>query len=122
VPAAIEFQAEHEWPRVQAECHELLRQVRQRLEHVFSGATHLGGAMRLQAIHPDSPEWYAQMAALPLPPCDAEILQRRLRDEFSIEVPIIDWNGRQFVRVSIQAYNATEDVDALREGLRKLLA
>jgi isopenicillin-N epimerase len=25
VPAAIQFQAEHDWPRVRAECHELLR-------------------------------------------------------------------------------------------------
>ena len=29
MPAAIEFQAEHDWPRVRQECHELLRHARQ---------------------------------------------------------------------------------------------
>ena len=32
VPAAIQFQAEHDWPRVRAECHELLREARRRIE------------------------------------------------------------------------------------------
>jgi hypothetical protein len=29
------------------------------------------------------------------------MIQRRLYDEYRIEVPIIEWNGRQFVRVSV---------------------
>jgi len=34
VPAAIRFQAEHDWPRVRAECHELLREARRRIEEL----------------------------------------------------------------------------------------
>jgi isopenicillin-N epimerase len=111
VPAAIRFQVEHEWPGVQLECHELLRKARLAISDLTD----------LPTIHPDAVEWYAQMAALPLPLCDAEILQRRLYDEFSIEVPIIDWNGRQFVRVSIQAYNTADDVKTLAAALATLL-
>jgi DNA-binding beta-propeller fold protein YncE len=54
---------------VRAECHELLREARQRIEELLSGATHLKGALHPKAVCPDSPEWYAQMAAFPLPPC-----------------------------------------------------
>ena len=34
VPAAIQFQAEHDWPRVRQECHELLREARRRIEEL----------------------------------------------------------------------------------------
>jgi isopenicillin-N epimerase len=75
----------------------------------------------LPPICPDSSEWYAQMAAFLLPPCDAMSLQRRLYDEYCVEVPLIEWNGRQFVRVSIHGYNTAEDVEALLQALRSLL-
>ena len=61
------------------------------------------------------------MAASLVPPCDAVSLQRRLYDEYRVEVPIIEWNGRQLVRVSIQGYNTAEDVEALLQALRSLL-
>ncbi|HSJ55148.1 MAG TPA: hypothetical protein VLC52_15505 [Anaerolineae bacterium] len=54
------------------------------------------------------------MAAIPLPPCGAEALKRRLasRDEYPVELPIIEWGGRQFALwgVSVQEYNTQEDV------------
>ncbi len=36
-------------------------------------------------------------------------------------VPIIERNGRQLVRVSIQGYNTAEDVEALLQALQALL-
>jgi len=111
VPAAIQFQAEHNWPRVRAECHGLLQEARRRIEELTD----------LPPICPDSPDWYAQMAAFPLPACNAEELKRRLYEEYRVEVPIIEWNGRQFVRVSVQGYNSQADIDALVAALRALL-
>ena len=61
------------------------------------------------------------MAAFPLPACDAPALQRRLYDEYHVEVPIIEWNGRQLVRVSVQGYNTAEDIEALIRALCDLL-
>jgi len=111
VPAAIQFQAEHDWPAVRQRCYELLRQARQEI----------AGLTGLPPICPDGAGWYAQMAALPLPACDAPALQRRLYDEFRIEVPVIDWKGRQFVRVSMQGYNTQANIDALGSSLGELL-
>jgi isopenicillin-N epimerase len=75
----------------------------------------------LKPICPDSPAWYAQMATILLPACDAEELRRRLYDEHRIEVPIIEWSGRQLVRVSVQGYNTQEEVEAFVEALQALL-
>jgi isopenicillin-N epimerase len=111
-PAAIRFMEAHNWPAVREECHELLRVARRRVGELTGQAP----------IIPDASDWFAQMAAFPLPACDGEGLKRRLYDEFCIEVPIIEWNGRQFVRVSIQGYNTPADVEALTGALRSLLA
>lgn len=111
VPAAIDFQARHNWPVVRVACHRLL----------LDASRRLGELTGLPPISPDSVDWWVQMRTLPLPPCDAEAVQARLWDEFQVEVPIISWQGRQFVRVSIQCYNGPRDVDRLLEGLARLL-
>jgi isopenicillin-N epimerase len=116
VPAAIAFQAEHDWPQVRAACHELLRGGGRRIEEL----TGLPGVSRdedLSGRH----TWYAQMAAFPLPACDGEAVQRRLYEEYQVEVPVIEWNGRQFVRVSVQGYNTHADLEALLAALGELL-
>ena len=119
VPAAIRFMEEHDWPQVRRACQGLIHHARQAITAVTE----------LAPITPDVPGWpmppatpmAAQMVALPLPPCDAQAVQRRLYDQFRIEVPVTTWNGRHFVRISIQGYNTQADVDALVEALRVLL-
>ncbi|HQT94464.1 MAG TPA: aminotransferase class V-fold PLP-dependent enzyme [Thermoanaerobaculaceae bacterium] len=111
VPAAIEFMAEHDWPEVQRACHDLATAARDRI-NALTG---------LPPLTPAAGGWFGQMATVALPPCDHEALQRRLFDEFAIEVPTFSWNGGSYLRVSIQAYNDASDVDALVAALSRLL-
>jgi isopenicillin-N epimerase len=111
VPDAIAFQARYEWPRVREECHALARYAR----------TAIAELTDLPPLTPDSPVWYAQMATIPLPPGDQGALKRRLYDEYQIEIPIIDWQGQRFVRISVQGYNTRADVDRLVMALSKIL-
>ena len=111
VPDAIAFQQAHAWDAVRARCHALLESTRRRLAE----------ATGLAPICPDGDTWFAQMAALPIPACDPAELNRRLWEEYRIEVPGIDWQGRQFVRVSVQGYNTPADLDAFLAALAVLL-
>lgn len=111
VPAAIEFQREHNWDIVREKCHALARETRQRF-------TELTG---LEPIAPDGLGWYMQMFTAPLPDCDIVEIKRRLYDEYCVEVPLVDWKGHKMVRVSIQGYNTRDDVDRLLYGLAMLL-
>ena len=61
------------------------------------------------------------MEALPLPACDGAAVRRRPREEHRVEAPVVEWNGGQLVRVSVQAYNTEEDIEALIGALRALL-
>jgi isopenicillin-N epimerase len=111
VPAAIEFQAQRDWPRVRQECHELARLARQQM-------TELTGVQPLLA---DYPRWFAQMATLPLPPCDTAELKRRLYDEHQIEIPATRWGDTPCLRVSVQGYNTRADIERLMAAVAELL-
>jgi isopenicillin-N epimerase len=111
VPAAIEFQAEHDWEGVRRECHALASEARARLSD-WSG---------LEPISPDSPDWFAQLVTVPLPPCDAALVKQRLYDEFRIEVPMVTWNEKPHVRISFQGYNSADDLARLLDALKTII-
>lgn len=75
----------------------------------------------LPPLTPDEPAWFEQMSVLPLPPCQLDNLKTRLYDEFHIEIPVVHWNGRDFVRISIQGYNTQAEVEQLVAALSVLL-
>lgn len=109
VPDAIRFQAEHGWDDVHRSCHALACQTRERIV-ALTGLP--------PVCHEDD---FSQMFAAELPPCDLHALKARLYDEHRVEVPMIAWGGRCFIRVSFQAYNDARDADALIDALAVLL-
>lgn len=114
VPAAIKFQQEHDWDKVRVACHELAEDAQRRI-------CELTGLAPLHATH-QSDSWFAQLTAAPLPvDSDLVALKARLYDEFQIEIPLIPWQDKKLIRVSIQGYNSKEDVDRLLDALSALL-
>ncbi len=112
VPAAIEYQRRHNWPQVRAACRRLAAQARTRLQALTG----------LPELCPDEDQWWQQMVIAALPPCDPVAVGKRLWSDFQVEVPVMDWNGRPLIRVSIQAYNHPDHVDRLLAGLAAALA
>ena len=111
VPTAIQFMQEHGWEDVRVECHALLKTAIERICDLTD----------LSPLYPLDSDFYSQMGIAPLPSCNAALLKSRLYDEFKIEIPLTQWQDRQFVRISIQGYNTREDVDALVDALNMLL-
>jgi len=101
VPAAIDFQADHDWPRIRDRCHALLAAADVGLEPLTDDFVQMRG-FRLE--HPDPPS-----------------LKRRLYDEHRIEVPVVETKQGWTMRVSVQAYNEQADLDALAAALAKEL-
>lgn len=111
VPAAIDFMSDYGLERFRTTTHELARYARHRLVELTG----------LEPIVPDDSAWYGSMAHVPLPPGDAKALQRTLWEQHHIEVPIVAWKDRRFIRVSCHLYNTREEVDRLIAALRQLL-
>jgi len=111
VPTALQFLADHDWENVRRRCRAFLRQAIERICELT----------QLPPLYPLDSEFYSQMGIAPLPPSNLTVLKSRLYDEFQIEVPLTAWHDRQFIRISVQAYNAQKDIDALLTALQTLL-
>jgi len=111
VPDAIAFLQAHDWAAVRAECHALALETRRRVADLTG----------LAPISPNSADWIGQMAAMPVPDCDAQALARRLWEDHRIEIPVVQWGGRTFVRISVQGYNSPAEADRLLAALGELL-
>jgi isopenicillin-N epimerase len=111
VPAAIAFQAENDWTAVRHRCHALLREALGRIEALTG----------LPSLYPDDGA-FVQMAVAPLPAAtDVADLKARLLRDHRIEIPCLEWGGWKLIRLSIQGYNTSGDVDALLAALAELL-
>ena len=111
VPAAIAFQEKHNWKAVRQACHTLLSEAVAEINQLTG----------LDSPYPDE-SFYHQMAVVPLPPQpDLAAFKSRLYDEFRVEVPGIQWQDAQFIRISIQGYNRREDVETFIGALQELL-
>jgi isopenicillin-N epimerase len=112
VSAALRFIQAHDWRKVREQCHGLLRQA----------LIDISALTGLPLVCPLDRAFFIQMAVAELPRLrDLAGLKAALYDRFRIEVPLIDWNGRHFIRISVQGYNTRDDLDALLDAMRVLL-
>ena len=109
IPEAIRFFKDNNWKSVQSACHKLAIQVQKMVSELT----------RIPSIA--EPDFFLQMVSCFLPPLEHKSFQKRLYEEYKIEVPILSWNDRAVMRVSIQGYNDQRDVDALHDALGQLL-
>lgn len=111
IPDAIQFMKDHDWDDVRRQCHLLLRQTIERICDLT----------QLPPAYPLDSDFYSQMGIAPLPPLDIMTLKSRLYDEYKIEIPLTEWQGRQFIRISVQGYNSQDDLSGLMKALQILL-
>lgn len=112
VPAAIDFQAQHNWKAVRQLCHQTVASTVQQVSQLTG----------LAPLYPATPDFCQQMAAMPLPPVDLGQLKQRLYDEYGVEIPVLGWNGRYLVRISVQGYTTPSDIETFLTALQNLLS
>ncbi|MEM7336161.1 MAG: aminotransferase class V-fold PLP-dependent enzyme [Chloroflexota bacterium] len=111
VPNAIQFQEAHQWQNVREHCHALLKSALDQIEHMTG----------LPAVY-QTDSFYSQMGITRLPQtADLPSFKNQLYDQFLVEIPCIQWEGNQFIRLSIQGYNTPQDIETLLTALQTLL-
>ena len=110
VPAAIQFQADHEWTAVRKQRHQLLSDLIKQVSQITG----------LSTPYPND-TYYQQMAIMPISSVeDLQNLKSSFYDQFKVEIPFIQWGDHQFFRASIQGYNTPQDIEVLLHGLQSL--
>lgn len=113
VPKAIDFQNQYDWTSVRKNCHVLLQEALESIEALTG----------LPTIYPTNSDLYCQLAVVALPDiADADGFKNKLYEDYKIEVPLTEYNNKPFIRISVQAYNTQEDLAALHDALKKMLA
>jgi len=108
IPAAIEFMTGIGLKKFREYTFNLSRNARATLMQEFSGA----------CLVADDHQWYGTMAHVQLPDGDCESLQRTLWEKHHIEIPVIDWKEKRYVRVSSHLYNTSADLEQLVTALK----
>ncbi|QDU29490.1 Isopenicillin N epimerase [Anatilimnocola aggregata] len=111
IPAAIDFINKIGVAAFREHTHDLARYARKQLVELTGQ----------QPLVPDDPAWFCAMAHVPLTPGSRQPLQDQLWLQYRIEVPIVEWSGSRYVRVSCHLYNDRDQVDELVRGLKALI-
>jgi len=111
VPAAIQFQAEHDWDAQRQRCHALASQTRERI----NALTGLG------SLSPDSDAFFGQMVSIRIPEERVDAIRSAFNARNIVGV-ILHVHDQLLLRVSYQAYNSQDDEDMLVEAVAQGLA
>ena len=105
IPAAINFYIKQIRP-YQAACKKIIQDTYSEFASVLNTDPISNGR-----------KWLGQLVAHPLPKNIPSNLKKRLWEEYRIEIPVFEWNGQAYIRVSIQIYNTQKDIDLLMSAL-----
>ncbi len=109
VPAAIAFRRQQGWDKVVSRCQALAQETAGRV-----------AALTKRPAIATTAFCAPQMVAMPVPDCAPLPTHDRLLAEFGIEIPVIRWQGRSFIRVSVQGYNTEAEMDHLCHAIGSL--
>jgi len=107
---AVELHRRMGGPALQAANHALVQ----------AGREEVAAALGVDLPHPDDPQLYGAMAAIPVPaPADRALeIGRTLRRLHRIQVPVFPWDDRSWVRISgVAGYNKPGDYSRLAQVL-----
>ena len=107
IPFTIDFLKNNKWEKVSNDCRDLNLESRRRLLKLFNE----------EILCENSYDWIGQMSSFIIPDCNIADLYEYLKSK-NIEVPIMEWNNRKILRISIQAYNDDNDITRLIKYLK----
>lgn len=109
---ALDFVEAHDWSAVRQRCHPLV-------------TDWLAEMSQITGYPPlyNQPSDYVQMGVAELPPqANLPAFKRALYDQYRVEIPCLNWQGRHFIRISVQGYNSADDVQRCLDAVRRSLS
>ena len=109
IPDVIKFLKKYSWPKQHLICREKNLEARKNINTLLNQSP----------ISDD--KFIGQMSTIQIPHIDNPMeLKKVLYENYQIQIPILKWNEKTFLRISIQAYNSMEDIEKLLYALKKI--
>ena len=108
VPDAIQFRKKYNWESVTAKCKENIIQFREDVHSIIEN----------ESLIKDNPSnWLGQMYSFQLNYNDPVKLKSIFINDYKIEIPIMKWEDKTLIRISLNGYNNQDDVNKLLDVL-----
>ena len=109
-PAAIQFLNDHNWKEKSVIAKQMILDNYQRFCKLLG----------TQPICPISSEFLGQMCSIPINTNNPAVLKEMVYGEYKIEIPVMKIDHGTFIRISLNAYNNSKDLDTLFDALSSI--
>lgn len=110
IPTAINFMEQHNWWQVAADCRKVVQ----------DNAPVICKLLGTQLLAPLQEDFILQLLSVPVKTAQPEKLHDHLRDEYSIQIPVMRQDDKVYLRYSINAFNEQGDLDKLFDALKDI--
>jgi isopenicillin-N epimerase len=112
IPDCLKFMREHHWEEVSETSRNMVLQY----------APKFIGLLQTRALTPLNTTHLGQMLSLQIRCNNPEALQNLLYDKYRIEIPVIPFENKVYIRYSINGFNTSSDLDKLYAALKQILS
>ena len=112
IPDAIQFRENYNWESISKKCKNDILKVREEIHHII----------QTDSLVYNSPEkWLGQMYSFQIDYQDVNKLKNILINDYKIEIPVMTWENKTLIRISLNGYNTTNDIDKFLSFLKKII-
>ncbi len=112
IPTAIDFMQKNDWENVAKNCRELVK----------ANASRFCKLLNAQPLTPINDDFLVQLYSIEIKTQEPEKLHQLLFEKYKIQIPVMRQDNKVFIRYSIQAFNAQEDLNKLANALEDIIA
>ena len=110
VPAIMKFFEENDLEKRKSECRKI----------VLEQYPEFCELLKTEPLCPLSEEFLGQMCSIPIRTDNPFDLKETLYNDYKIEIPVMQRGNENYLRISYQVYNSIEDLEYLKETIKKL--
>ena len=110
IPDAIQFRKMHNWEQVSKQCKDKILEFRKEVHNIIKSKSLIDG---------NASDWLGQMYSFIIDYNDAIELKSRFINNYKIEIPIMEWENKTLMRISLNGYNNEDDINKLVDTLKK---
>jgi isopenicillin-N epimerase len=107
VTECLKFRKEHNWEEVSQNCRKM----------TIENGLRFCELVKSEPLAPLNEDFYGQLFSIPIKVENPQEFQKKLFNEYKIEIPVATQNCSSYLRYSVQAFNTQKELDYLYDSL-----